>query len=244
MSGHSHWATIKHKKAAADAKKNKVFSKMARAIIVAAKQGGGDPDGNIKLQYAIEAARAVNMPRDNIERAIKRGTGEMEGIQFEEVTYEGFGPGGVALLVEVLSDNRNRTASEIRKVFEQHGGKMGAAGSVGYMFERKGVIRIPANTTTEDDLMVASLDAGADNLVRSGELFEVVTTPSDLDKVRKSLEGKFKIESFEWTMLPKNPNKIDQETGKRVLDLLDALDENDDVQKLYSDFDIAESVAS
>ncbi len=243
MSGHSHWATIKHKKAATDAKKNKVFSKMARAIIVAAKEGGGDPNGNIKLQYAVEAARAVNMPRENIERAIKRGTGEIEGMTFEEVTYEGFGPGGIAIIADALTDNRNRSASEIRKIFEQHGGKLGVGGSVAYMFDRKGVIRIPANSTTEDDLMVAALDAGADNLVRSGDLFEVVTAPAELDKIRKSLAGKFKIDSFELTMLPKNPNRVDAEIGRKVLSLLDALDEYDDVQKLYSDLELPETVA-
>lgn len=242
MSGHSHWATIKHKKAASDAKKNKVFSKMARAIIVAAKQGGGDPEGNIKLQYAVEAARAANMPRENIERAIKRGTGELEGMIYEEVTYEGFGPGGVAIIADALTDNRNRSASEIRKIFEQHGGKLGVGGSVGYMFDRKGLIRIPANTTTEDDLMVAALDSGADNLTRAGDAFEVTTAPADLDKVRKALAGKFKIDSFELTMLPKNPNRVDAEVGRKALSLLDALDEYDDVQKLYSDLDLPETV--
>jgi YebC/PmpR family DNA-binding regulatory protein len=242
MSGHSHWATIKHKKAAADAKKNKVFSKHARAIMVAAKQGGGDPDTNIKLLYAVEAARADNMPRDNIERAIKRATGGLEGVTFEEVTYEGYGPGGVAIIVEALTDNRNRTASEVRKIFEQHGGKMGAAGCVGYMFDRKGVLRILASTTTEDDLMAAALDAGADNLLRSGDHFEVITAPADFDKVRKALAPKFQIASAELTMLPKNPNKVDAEIGRRTLEILDALDESDDVQKLYSDFELTETI--
>ncbi|MBI2899465.1 MAG: YebC/PmpR family DNA-binding transcriptional regulator [Planctomycetes bacterium] len=243
MSGHSHWATIKHKKAAADSKKNKVFSKHARAVMVAAKQGGGDPDTNIKLQYAVEAARADNMPRDNIERAIKRATGEMEGVRFEEVTYEGYGPGGVAFLVETLTDNRNRTASDIRKTFETRGGKMGAAGSVGYLFERKGVIRIPANTTTEDDLMMAALDAGADNLTREGDHFVVTTGPTELDKVRKALAGKFKIEAFEMMMIPKDFVKVDAEVGRRLLDFMDVLDELDDVQKIFSNFELPETVA-
>lgn len=244
MSGHSHWATIKHKKAASDAKKNKVFSKHARAIMVAAKQGGGDPDTNIKLLYAVEAARADNMPRENIERAIKRATGGLEGVTFEEITYEGYGPGGTAVIVEVLTDNRNRTASEIRKIFESSGGKMGTAGCVAFMFDRKGVLRIPAGTTTEDDLMAAALDAGADNLVRAGDTFEVITAPMDFDKVRKALLGaKFKIESGELAMLPKNVNKIDEETGRKVLNFMEALDDYDDVQKIYSDFELPATVA-
>ncbi len=244
MSGHSHWATIKHKKAAADAKKNKVFSKHARAIMVAAKQGGGDPDTNIKLQYAVEAARADNMPRDNIERAIKRATGELEGVRFEEVTYEGFGPGGTAFLVDTLTDNRNRSAAEIRKIFESRGGKMGAANSVGYLFERKGVIRIPANTTTEDDLMMPALDAGAENLTLDGDYLVVTTAPTELDKVRKGLTGKFTIEAFELSMLPKDVVKVDAEIGKRLLELMDALDDYDDVQKLYSNFALPEGVTA
>src|SRR6266446_3144672 len=160
MSGHSHWATIKHKKGAIDAKRGKLFSKLSRAIIIAARHGGGDPETNLKLRYAIDKARQVSMPKDNIERAVKRGTGEMEGLTFEEILYEGYGPGGVAILVDVLTDNRNRTTSEIRKIFERSGGKMGGAGCVGYLFERKGLFSVDANTTNEDALLSIALDAG------------------------------------------------------------------------------------
>src|SRR5262245_60909513 len=177
MSGHSHWATIKHKKGAIDAKRGKMFSKLSRAIIIAARHGGGDPETNLKLRYAIDKAREVSMPKDNIERAIKRGTGEVEGAVFEELTYEGYGPGGVAVLVDVLTDNRNRTASEVRKIFERSGGKMGSAGAVAYMFKHKGVIAVDASATDEDMLMGIVLDAGADDLKRAGSVFEVVCDP-------------------------------------------------------------------
>src|SRR6266567_2225111 len=166
MSGHSHWATIKHKKGAIDAKRGKLFSKLSRAIIIAARHGGGDPEMNLKLRYAIDKARQVSMPKDNIERAVKRGTGETEGITFEEITYEGYGSGGVAILVDVVTDNRNRTAGEIRKIFERSGGKMGSAGCVGYMFKRKGVFHVSAEGVDEDTLMGIALDAGADDLKR------------------------------------------------------------------------------
>ncbi len=235
MSGHSHWATIKRKKAATDAKKNKVFSKMARAIMVAAKDGGGDPDLNIKLLYAVNDAKAVNMPKENIERAIKRGTGESGAANFEEITYEGYGPNGTAVLIETLTDNRNRTAPEIRKIFESNGGKMGGANSVGYLFQRKGVIRIPADSTTEDDLMEAALDAGAENLEESDDAFEITTGPAEFDTVRKALEEKFRIESSEIMRIPKMSNKVDAETGRKLMELMDAFDENDDVQKVYTD---------
>src|SRR5712691_9122243 len=177
MSGHSHWATIKHKKGAADAKRGKMFSKLSRAIIIAARHGGGDPEMNLKLRYAIDKARAVSMPKDNIERAVKRGTGELEGLTLEEITYEGYGPGGVAILVEVLTDNRNRTTGEIRKIFERSGGKMGSAGSVAYLFERKGVFHVDSAATDEDTLMGLVLDAGADDLKGAGSTFEITCDP-------------------------------------------------------------------
>src|SRR5262249_8073082 len=178
MSGHSHWATIKHKKGAIDAKRGKLWSKLSRAIIIAARHGGGDPTMNLKLRYAIDKARAVSMPKDNIERAIKRGTGELEGQQFEELTYEGIGPGGVAIPVAVRTDNRNRTSGEVGKVFERSGGKMGSSGSVGYLFERKGLFVIPAAGLDEDTLMGIALDAGADDLKRSGDSFEITCDPT------------------------------------------------------------------
>src|SRR5437016_1312111 len=174
MSGHSHWATIKHKKGAIDAKRGKLFSKLSRAIIIAARHGGGDPETNLKLRYAIDKARQVSMPRDNIERAVKRGTGETEGLVFEEITYEGYGSGGIAVLVDVVTDNRNRTSGEIRKIFERSGGKMGSAGCVGYLFKRKGVILVDAGTTDEDTLMGIVLDAGADDLKHAGGTFDII----------------------------------------------------------------------
>ena len=235
MSGHSHWATIKRKKAATDAKKNKVFSKMARAIMVAAKEGNPDPALNIKLLFAVNEAKAVNMPKENIERAIKRGSGESGGAAFEEITYEGYGPKGTALLIETLTDNRNRTAPEMRSIFDSNGGKMGGANSVAYLFERKGIIRIPANNITEDDLMEAALEAGAENLETSEEAFEITSAPAELNAVRKVLEKKFTIETAEFRMIPKNPNPIDAKTGQKLMNLMDAFEENDDVQKVYTD---------
>src|SRR6267378_3422639 len=187
MSGHSHWATIKHKKGAIDAKRGKLFSKLSRAIIIAARHGGGDPETNLKLRYAIDKAREVSMPKDNIERAIKRGTGDLEGQQFEEITYEGYGSGGVAILVDVLTDNRNRTAGEIRKIFERSGGKMGSAGSVAYLFERKGVFHVDSAATDEDTLMGLVLDAGADDLKRAGSTFEITCDPTVFNQVQEAL---------------------------------------------------------
>src|SRR5262245_36423847 len=184
MSGHSHWATIKHKKGAIDAKRGKLWSKLSRAIIIAARHGGGDPTMNLKLRYAIDKARSVSMPKDNIERAIKRGTGDIEGLIFEEITYEGYGPGGVAVLVDVLTDNRNRTAGEVRKIFEKGGGKMGSAGCVGYLFKRKGVLLVDAAAVDEDTLMGLALDAGADDLKRVGSSYEILCDPSAFNAVQ------------------------------------------------------------
>ncbi len=235
MSGHSHWATIKRKKAATDAKKNKIFSKMARAIMVAAKEGNPDPNLNIKLLFAVNEAKAANMPKENIERAIKRGSGETGGAAFEEITYEGYGPKGTAILIETLTDNRKRTAPEMRRIFDSNGGKMGGANSVAYLFERKGIIRIPGNNTTEDDLMEAALEAGAENLETIEDTFEVTTSPAELNTVQKAIEEKFPVESSEFRMIPKNPNIVDPETGQKLMKLMDALDENDDVQRVYTD---------
>src|SRR5260370_19996092 len=178
MSGHSHWATIKHKKGATDAKRGKLWSKLSRAIIIAARHGGGDPEMNLKLRYAIDKARQVSMPKDNIERAVKRGTGAMEGITLEEITYEGFCPGGVAMLVDVLTDNRNRTTGEIRKIFERTGGTIGSAGNVGYLFERKGLFSVDAASTDEDTLMGIALDAGAEDIKQPGDTFDITCDPT------------------------------------------------------------------
>jgi YebC/PmpR family DNA-binding regulatory protein len=245
MSGHSHWATIKHKKGAIDAKRGKLFSKLSRAIIIAARHGGGDPEMNLKLRYAIDKARAVSMPKDNIERAVKRGTGEVEGLTFEEITYEGYGPGGVAFLVDVVTDNRNRTASEIRKIFERGGGKMASAGAVAYQFERKGVISVNAGDTDEDTLMSIALDAGADDLKRAGSTFDVTCDPAHFSPVQDAVQkaGLTPIVA-EITQLPKAPVDTDVETAKKVMRLMEALDDHDDVQNVYSSLNVTEEAAA
>src|SRR5947209_16374634 len=235
MSGHSHWATIKHKKGAIDAKRGKLFSKLSRAIIIAARHGGGDPETNLKLRYAIDKARQVSMPKDNIERAVKRGTGETEGMTFEEITYEGIGPGGMAVLVDVVTDNRNRTAGEIRKIFERSGGKMGSAGCVAYLFERKGVLSVNAADTDEDTLMGIALDAGADDLKHSGSTFDITCDPHVFNQVQEAVQkhGLTPVVA-EITQLPKAPVDVDTETAKKVMRLMEALDDHDDVQNVYS----------
>ncbi|HEV3259154.1 MAG TPA: YebC/PmpR family DNA-binding transcriptional regulator [Gemmataceae bacterium] len=245
MSGHSHWATIKHKKGAIDAKRGKLFSKLSRAIIIAARHGGGDPEMNLKLRYAIDKARSVSMPKDNIERAVKRGTGEMEGATFEEIVYEGYGSGSVAIMVEVLTDNRNRTASEIRKIFERSGGKMGSAGCVGYMFERKGIFSIDAAATDEDTLMGIALDAGADDLKRSGSTFDITCDPSVFNQVQEALKKNgLTPQTAEISHLAKAPVDVDAETGKKVMRLMEALDDHDDVQNVYSSVNITEELVA
>jgi YebC/PmpR family DNA-binding regulatory protein len=245
MSGHSHWATIKRAKGAADAKRGKIFSKLSRAIIIAARSGGGDPDMNIKLRYAIDKARQASMPKDNIERAIKKGTGEGGDTHFEEITYEGYGPGGIALMVEVTTDNRNRTASEIRKIFEKSGGKMGSAGSVAWMFERKGLFAVDVNAVDEDRLMEICLDAGADDVRRTGQNFEITCDPSVFAKMQETLsQNKILTTTAEITHLPKTPMDADPDIAARVLKLMDALDEHDDVQNVYSNLNITEEAAA
>jgi len=243
MSGHSHWATIKHKKGAIDAKRGKLFSKLSRAIIIAARHGGGDPEMNLKLRYAIDKARSVSMPKDNIERAIKRGTGEMEGLTFEEILYEGYGPGGVAILVEVLTDNRNRTAGEIRKTFERGGGKLGSAGCVAYQFERKGVFSIDASAADEDTLMGIALDAGADDMKRSGSTYEITCDPNSFNQVQDALKkNNLTPLVAEISQVAKVPMEVDLETGKKVLRLMEALDDNDDTQNVYSSVNVSEEL--
>jgi YebC/PmpR family DNA-binding regulatory protein len=245
MSGHSHWATIRHKKGAVDAKRGKLFSKLSRAIIIAARHGGGDPEMNLKLRYAIDKARQVSMPKDNIERAVKRGTGELEGQTLEEILYEGYGPGGVAIMVEVLTDNRNRTASEIRKIFERSGGKMGSAGCVGYLFERKGLFSIDAKATDEDTLMSLALDAGADDLKRTGNTFDITCDPAVFTQVQEAIQkaGLSPIVS-EISQLPKAPVDVDPEAGKKVLRLMEALDDQEDAQNVYSNVNISEEMVA
>jgi YebC/PmpR family DNA-binding regulatory protein len=243
MSGHSHWATIKHKKGAIDAKRGKLWSKLSRAIIIAARHGGGDPNMNLKLRYAIDKAREVSMPKDNIERAIKRGTGEVEGMTFEEITYEGFGSGGVAILVDVLTDNRNRTSGEVRKIFERAGGNMGSAGCVGYLFERKGLFSVPAAGLDEDTLMGIALDAGADDLKREGDRFEITCDPTAFNKVQEALKANnLPADHAEITHLGKVPVDADVETGRKVMRLLEMLDDHDDVQHVYSNLNMTDAM--
>jgi YebC/PmpR family DNA-binding regulatory protein len=245
MSGHSHWATIKHKKGAIDAKRGKLWSKLSRAIIIAARAGGGDPTMNLKLRYAIDKARQVSMPKDNIERAIKRGTGDLEGQILEEITYEGIGPGGLAYLVEVVTDNRNRTAGEIRKTFERGGGKMGSAGNVAFRFERKGLFSVHAEGVDEDTLMGIALDAGADDMRRAGSSFEITCDPSAFNKVQEALhQNHIPTAVAEITQLPKAPMDVDVETAKKAVRLMEALHDHDDVQDVYIDLHLTEHLAA
>ncbi len=243
MSGHSKWASIKHKKALVDAKRGQAFTKIIREITVAAKTGGGDSNTNPRLRTAIQSAKDANMPADNIDRAIKKGTGELEGVTYEEVTYEGFGPEGAAILVACLTDNKNRSASEIRSVFNKNGGNMGGAGAVAWMFEKKGFIVISKNVTSEDQLMEIVLGAGAEDMTSTDQMFEVTTAPQDLWAVREAVEkAKIKIESANLTMIPKNLVKVSVESGRTVVKLIEALEEHDDVQNVYSNADIPEEV--
>jgi YebC/PmpR family DNA-binding regulatory protein len=245
MSGHSKWATIRRKKGAADAKRGQLFSKLARAIIVAAREGGPDPDGNLALQNAIEKARQASMPKDNIDRAIARGAGTgADGDAYEHVTYEGYGPAGVALLVEGLTDNRNRTASDVRHIFTKNDGNLGAAGAVAWQFERKGVILVDAERVDEDELTLAAADAGAEDVFHDGTSLQVTTAPEDLSAVRDALEqAGIPLDSAELTMVPKSTVKVDDEaSARKLLRLMEALEDNDDVQGVYANFDIPESV--
>jgi len=243
MSGHSHWAGIKHKKALVDAKRGKLWSKLAKAIIVAAKMGGGDPDANLKLRYAIDDAKAVSMPKENIQRAIKRGTGEADGAVPEEVTYEGYGAGGVAVLCEVLTDNRNRTAPEIRKIFELSDGKLGGAGCVAWMFDNKGLFLVPADKVDEDRLVEIALEAGADDVQRSGDKFEVTCDPALYRDVAKALaDAGITPEVSQITRLPKSAVDLDADTARKLLKLLERLDDHDDVQNVCSNFNIPDEV--
>ncbi|HRY84907.1 MAG TPA: YebC/PmpR family DNA-binding transcriptional regulator [Candidatus Omnitrophota bacterium] len=243
MSGHSKWASIKHKKAIVDAKRGQAFTKIIREITVAAKTGGGDTNSNPRLRTAIQSAKEANMPSDNIERAIKKGTGELEGVSYEEMTYEGFGPEGTAVLVACLTDNKNRSASEIRSVFNKNGGNMGSAGTVAWMFEKKGFIVIQKSATTEDQLMEIALGAGAEDMTSTDQVFEVTTAPHDLWAVREAIEkAKIKIDSATLTMIPKNLVSVSADTARKVLGLIGALEEHDDVQNVYSNADIPEEV--
>lgn len=243
MSGHSKWATIKHKKGAADAKRGKLFAKLIRQVEVAAKNGGGDPDMNPTLRTMYQKARDASVPLDTIERAIKRGTGELEGVSYEEVSYEGYAPHGVAVYVEALTDNRNRTGPEIRTIFSKQGGSIAEPGSVAWQFERKGVIHVPS-TVAEDDVMLVALDAGAEDIRPEGDSWSVVCEAGTTDAVRRAIEeAGIEVSSSDLTMLPTSLVELDSaETVKPILRLIDALDEHDDVQDVYANFDIPESV--
>jgi YebC/PmpR family DNA-binding regulatory protein len=245
VSGHSKWSTIKHKKGAADAKRGKLFSKLSRAIMVAAKEGGADPGSNLALQNAIEKARSYSMPKDNIERAIARGSGTAgDSEAFEQITYEGYGPNGVAIIVEALSDNRNRTASEVRHVFAKHDGNLGTSGAVAWLFERRGVILVDGERFGEDDVTLAAAEGGAEDVELDGSTLEVTTTPESLTAVREALEqAGVEVESAETTMVPKTTIELDDESAARkTLRLIDALEELDDVSEVYANFDIPEQL--
>jgi len=239
VAGHSHWANIARKKSLIDAKRGKLWSKLAKAIIVAAKHGGGDPDANLRLRYAIDAAKAVSMPKDNIQRAIRTGTGELKGGDLEESLYEGYGAGGVAVLCEILTDNKNRTAPEIRKIFELCGGKLGGTGCVAYLFERKGLVRLP-QACDEDVLMGAALDAGADDVRLSGDRWEVTCDPAAMAAVVDALgKAGLAVESNEIVRIPTNTVDVDDvETARKVLTLMERLDDHDDVQSVSANFSI------
>jgi len=244
MSGHSHWSSIKHKKAAADAKRGKAWSKVARMIIVAAKRGGGDPSGNLSLRYAIDKAKSVNMPKDTIDKAIKKATGEGGAIHFEEIAYEGYGPKGVAIMLDVLTDNRARTVAEIKKIFERHGGALGATGCVGWMFHKKGLITVKAEAVKEDDLMEIALGAGAEDMRNVGNVYEITCLPAAFEGLKKALEAKsIPMEVAEVSMIPSSDVPItDVETAKKIVALMDEFEDHEDVQNAYANFNIPDDV--
>ena len=241
MSGHSKWATIKRKKAVLDSKRGKIFTKLIKEITIAAREGGGDPVGNPRLRLAVDNAKAQNMPQDNIERAIKKATGELEGVTFHELTYEGYGPAGVAVLVEVATDNKNRTVAEVRHLFSKNGAGMGETGSVAWMFDRKGIITLPAEGKKEDDVMEIVLDAGADDLTTEEDYFEVQTTVESFETVRRTLvDKKFTVENASLQWIAKNMIEVKGEDAEKVVKLIEALEDLDDVQNVYSNADIVE----
>lgn len=241
MSGHSKWATIKRKKAVLDAKKGKIFTKLIKELTIAAREGGGDPAGNPRLRLAIDNAKSQNMPQDNIDRAIKKATGELEGVTYHELTYEGYAPAGVAILVEVATDNKNRTVAEVRHIFSKNGGSLGENGSVAWMFDRKGIITIPKQGKKEDDIMEIILDAGADDLTTEEEFYEIQTSVESFETVRRALiEKKLTVENASLQWIAKNTIEVKGEDAEKVMKLIEALEDNDDVQNVYSNADIVE----
>lgn len=242
MSGHSKWHTIKHKKGALDAKRGKIFTRLIKEITVAARMGGGDIDANARLRKVVNDAKGQNMPNDTIDRAIKRGTGELEGVNYEEITYEGYGIGGVAVLVETLTDNRNRTVAELRHLFSKNGGNLGEAGSVAWMFDKKGYIVVDKEAKSEDELFEIALEAGADDVKDEGDVFEIYTAPENFDAVSEAIKAAgIEPQATEITMIPQNHIKLEGAEAKSMLKLYDAIDDHDDVQQLYANFDIDES---
>jgi YebC/PmpR family DNA-binding regulatory protein len=245
LSGHSKWSSIKHKKGAADAKRGQLFSKLSKAIIVAAKNGGGDPANNLSLQNAIEKAKSYSMPKDNIDRAIAKGSGaDADADAFESIVYEGYGPEGVAVIVEALTDNRNRTAADVRHLFAKHGGNLGTAGAVAWQFDRRGVVVVPAEGVDEDELFLAAADGGAEDIEQDGSVFQITSTPEQLSAVRTAVEeAGFTVDSAELMLVPKTTVAVDDEAkARQLMRLIDALEENDDVQDVYANFDIPEQV--
>ncbi len=242
MSGHSKWHTIKHKKGALDAKRGKIFTKLIKEITVAARTGGsGDVDSNARLRKAVNDAKAQNMPNDTIDRAIKRGTGELEGVNYDEITYEGYGIGGVAMLVETMTDNRNRTVAEIRHLFSKNGGNLGEAGSVAWMFDKKGLIIVDKEAKSEDELFDIAIEAGADDMQDAGDVFEIYTSPENYEAVDNAIKAAgIEPQASEISMIPQNYIKLEGDDAKKMLKLYDAIDDNDDVQKVYANFDIDE----
>ena len=243
MSGHSKWATIKHKKGKEDAKRGKLFSKLSRAITVAVREGGPDPTMNISLANAIEKAKSYSMPKDNIERAIQRGGGGADGTQYEAIVYEAYGPAGVAMIVDVLTDNRNRSAAEVRNILSKHGGSLAQPGAVAWVFERRGSIVVDGTRYSEDDVMNAALEAGADDVLQDGEEFQVLTQPADFAAVRDAMTAAgIEFEAAELTMIPKNTVKLEENDARKTMKIVDALEDSDDVQDVFANFDIPEDV--
>lgn len=243
MSGHSKWASIRHKKGAVDAKRGKVFSKLIKEITIAARLGGGDPEGNPRLRVAIQAAKAQNMPKDNIARAIKKGTGELAGTSYEEYNYEAYGPGGVALMMNCLTDNKNRTIADIKHIFERHGGNLGEPGCVSWIFEKRGLVVFEKNSVEEEKLLDLALEAGAEDIKESETQFEVLTDPADFESIKKAFDDEGLSYSLaEISMIPQNTVKLEGGDAERVLSLLEALEENDDISHVYANFDIPDEV--
>ena len=245
MSGHSKWSTIKHKKGATDAKRGKIFTKVIKEITVAARIGGGDVDGNPRLRLAVQKAKEVNMPQENLIRAIKKGTGELEGVQYQEISYEGYGPGGAAIFMEVMTDNKNRTIGELRAVLDKNGGNMGENGCVAWIFEKKGIITIMTSEKDEEELLELVMDAGGDDLQTIDDYYEITTSVESFESVRKAIENSgLKVQSAQLTRIPQNTVNVEEKNCKSLLRLMDMLEDHDDIQKVYSNFDITDELMS